>query len=354
MRLRKKETEALLLLAAFVIGGFLIIGLLGIVLQLLPYIAIISVVIVLFVLGLKHGPRIVTEWVREIRKNRYFSSAEFIARKAYIAKLVSDHNDIANYVQAIHANGKFEVGFSSTGANAHLASYQNSSSHNYRRDRHVANFGAKNVHNCSLQVVNSAKKSPIQYLIKYFNIEANEITLQKLEELGENISRLENAITSVTNRESKITSTLNPPSFILEYFYGEFIKQIELELPSVKVPYPTYRFEYVSAGGNSSQKSIVKLKTPTIDVLMETLNEKIHFRKSAAGQRALMTSKLREFIKRRDNYACKFCGVSLTDEPNLLLEVDHIVPVSKGGLSTEENLQALCWRCNRSKSDKIS
>lgn len=33
-------------------------------------------------------------------------------------------------------------------------------------------------------------------------------------------------------------------------------------------------------------------------------------------------------------------------------DIDDIVPVSKGGLTTEDNLQTLCWRCNRSKSNK--
>lgn len=38
---------------------------------------------------------------------------------------------------------------------------------------------------------------------------------------------------------------------------------------------------------------------------------------------------------------------------NLLLEIDHIIPVSKGGRTEEENLKTLCWKCNRSKSNKI-
>ncbi|MGI3783376.1 MAG: HNH endonuclease, partial [Janthinobacterium lividum] len=62
---------------------------------------------------------------------------------------------------------------------------------------------------------------------------------------------------------------------------------------------------------------------------------------------------LRENIKARDNYACRNCRVSLTAEPHLLLEVDHITPVSKGGLSKPENLQTLCWKGNRSKGAKI-
>lgn len=120
------------------------------------------------------------------------------------------------------------------------------------------------------------------------------------------------------------------------------------------VPYPVYVFQYVSAGGNSGQQTTVTLNTPTIDALIETMSQKIRFRKTMAGQRALMTSKLRNLIKSRDNHTCRSCSVSLAAEPHLLLEVDHVIPVSKGGLSTPENLQTLCWRCNRSKSNKLA
>lgn len=52
-------------------------------------------------------------------------------------------------------------------------------------------------------------------------------------------------------------------------------------------------------------------------------------------------SKLREAVKVRDNHTCQKCGFSVAAEPHLLIEVDHKVPVSKGGLSVMENLQAL-------------
>lgn len=66
-----------------------------------------------------------------------------------------------------------------------------------------------------------------------------------------------------------------------------------------------------------------------------------------------MTKKLREFIKRRDNYTCQNYYASVAQQNLLLLEVDHIIPISKGGLSTKDNLQTLCWKCNRTKSNKI-
>jgi hypothetical protein len=141
--------------------------------------------------------------------------------------------------------------------------------------------------------------------------------------------------------------------FIVRYYRDEFMSHMGVELSPITVPYPEYRFQYVSAGGNSSQQTVVSLTTTVIDELVETLSEKIRFNKSAAGQRALMTARLREFIKQRDNYTCKTCSASVAVEPNLLLEVDHIIPVSKGGMSAVENLQTLCWRCNRRKSNKI-
>ena len=87
--------------------------------------------------------------------------------------------------------------------------------------------------------------------------------------------------------------------------------------------------------------------------LANYLNEAIKWSKSIAGQRSLMTSNLREKVKDRDNYKCCICGLGIKDEPNLLLEIDHKIPLSKGGMTTFDNLQTLCWKCNRAKGAKI-
>ena len=79
----------------------------------------------------------------------------------------------------------------------------------------------------------------------------------------------------------------------------------------------------------------------------ETTLEKYH----SKTQRKLMTPELRLQIKVRDNYTCQMCGKYMPDEVGL--HIDHIVPVSKGGKTVPSNLQVLCDKCNRSKSNKI-
>lgn len=291
--------------------------------------------------------------VRHVRMKRYFSGEVFQAHLKELSSVVTEHNEIAAYAAEIRAGGQFGLGTSGTGSRSSLATFENTSRHDYRRDRNVAHYQALNVHNCSLQVVRNASADPLKYLIKYFGVEATEEGLTQVEKLGETISRLENAVNNLKTREADITGEFNPPKFILKHYEKQFTERVGVNLSPISVPCPEYVFEYVSAGGNSSQRTTVKLNTPTIDGLIEALSERIRRRRSAAGQRALMTARFREEIKRRDDYTCRYCSVSLDDEPHLLLEVDHIVPVSRGGLSTEDNLQTLCWRCNRSKSNKM-
>ncbi|USX44689.1 HNH endonuclease [Dietzia kunjamensis] len=287
-----------------------------------------------------------------IRKDKYFKSPEFQNLRAQVSSLVAEHNEVGNYVAEIRTQGTFELGASSTGKYAHLASFENTSKWNNRRDRNVAEY-APHVHNASLQVVRNASADPIKYLMKYFQIAPNKETLARVQRVAQDISRLEEAVENLRSRETEIAMMIDPPPFILKRYAAEFWSLVGVQLSPISVPYPHYRFQYVSAGGNSSQTVNIQLNTPTLDALSETLSQRIRWAKSAAGQRALMTARLRNFIKGRDNYTCVSCGISIHAEPHLLLEVDHILPVSRGGMSVPENLQTLCWRCNRRKGARL-
>lgn len=69
------------------------------------------------------------------------------------------------------------------------------------------------------------------------------------------------------------------------------------------------------------------------------------------NQRKLATRELREKIMIRDNYTCQLCGKYMPDEVGL--QIDHIIPVAKGGKTVASNLRVLCSKCNSSKSDKM-
>ena len=62
---------------------------------------------------------------------------------------------------------------------------------------------------------------------------------------------------------------------------------------------------------------------------------------------------LRYQIMKRDNFKCVLCGASPAKDPSIELHIDHIIPWSKGGESTVDNLQTLCSACNLGKRDLI-
>ncbi len=61
--------------------------------------------------------------------------------------------------------------------------------------------------------------------------------------------------------------------------------------------------------------------------------------------------RLRFLVMRRDNFKCCITGRSTATDPNVILEVDHIVPWDKGGETVMENLQTLAKEINIGKSN---
>lgn len=69
-----------------------------------------------------------------------------------------------------------------------------------------------------------------------------------------------------------------------------------------------------------------------------------------SNKRQSLSNKLRFEIFKRDSFTCQYCGGK---SPDVLLEVDHINPVSKGGDNNIINLVTSCKTCNSGKSDKV-
>ena len=63
-----------------------------------------------------------------------------------------------------------------------------------------------------------------------------------------------------------------------------------------------------------------------------------------------ISQKTRFEVFKRDNFTCQYCGASA---PDVILEIDHIKPVSKGGTNSILNLVTSCRNCNRGKTNKV-
>lgn len=59
---------------------------------------------------------------------------------------------------------------------------------------------------------------------------------------------------------------------------------------------------------------------------------------------------LRFEVFARDKFVCQYCGQR---PPDVVLEIDHIHPESKGGTDDSLNLITACDMCNRGKSDRL-
>ena len=55
-----------------------------------------------------------------------------------------------------------------------------------------------------------------------------------------------------------------------------------------------------------------------------------------------VSKRLRYEILRRDNHACRYCGGTA---PDVVITVDHVVPVALGGSDDAGNLVAACKDC---------
>lgn len=64
---------------------------------------------------------------------------------------------------------------------------------------------------------------------------------------------------------------------------------------------------------------------------------------------AAVPNRLRFQVLKRDGFTCQYCGKQPRN--GAILEVDHVLPVSRGGQTVMANLRTACKHCNSGKSN---
>ena len=90
----------------------------------------------------------------------------------------------------------------------------------------------------------------------------------------------------------------------------------------------------------SKKKYLVRKRAEPFARRVEKINER------CAGLGKLSKNIIKELFTSQ-NGKCAVCGVDITDSRH----VDHILPIAKGGLNIDINVQLLCPSCNIKKSD---
>jgi len=98
---------------------------------------------------------------------------------------------------------------------------------------------------------------------------------------------------------------------------------------------------------------------PNKELVSESVDKNSLAKKSKSSQEPInghrtkreVNDRLRFRVMKRDNFKCQCCGRSPATDPKITLHVDHIIPWSKCGETTFENLRTLCSNCNIGKGN---
>lgn len=279
----------------------------------------------------------------------YYDSPEFLKIKTTCEKLMSTQREFNEYIIE-----KIDVVSKLFGRSVERSETIYYDEYNYNRTykKTINPFTAE----VSSQVFSSAENKPIEYVIKYFypNKEMYQEQILNLYQFMEELETLRDAKLIIENYKAEYQEYFKDvPSFIMEHDEASFYSRLGFAHIDESILNVEYKFVYTSSGGKAQRSFPVPMTEERIIELIKALESKLTMESFVKEQRALMTRKLRQHIKERDNYTCCHCHNSIYKEPNLLLEIDHIIPLAKGGCTTEDNLQTLCWKCNRAKSDHI-
>ena len=126
---------------------------------------------------------------------------------------------------------------------------------------------------------------------------------------------------------------------MLRLFFGRklyFLRQLDIEL--LKLTHSPEFYDEDECNVKFGTKVLEELSLHEIGKVNPTLEKQL---RDAAFENAK---------NENGEYKCACCKV--TDKSRVYFQVDHIVPMNKGGKSVTDNLQILCRECNGNKGDR--
>ena len=194
-------------------------------------------------------------------------------------------------------------------------------------------------------MIPSCNRSDIEHLLKFYAQKAVEplfITINEMDRKKLDVSEIAKKIYDEDMRRSERNSyiqnlweeegSLIPVYYTNQYF---FKKLIDIELDKLDGDIE------IAASEPQTEAELRELEQFPLQKIIE-LYPKIG-----------LEMKENAYAAARNNDGCYVCaGCGETFPTRLYLQVDHIIPMAKGGLTVPENLQILCRACNMRKGDK--
>ena len=100
---------------------------------------------------------------------------------------------------------------------------------------------------------------------------------------------------------------------------------------------------------NAARRNSVSYKERWNNISRERYANDPEYRRRKQGMVGFSSDKNRRVLAERDGTMCRWCGRELDPMDRQGVHVDHIVPRSKGGTSTLDNMQLLHAKCNMAK-----
>jgi len=184
----------------------------------------------------------------------------------------------------------------------------------------------------------------IKNILKYFaqkECEPKFISFNDLDRKKLDVGAIAKEIVNKDMRRSEmreyIENIWNKEDSLLKIYFNKkmyFLRQLQTEIDKLEG-----EFEYYNEEENIEYENRA-LNTLSLYDLSKVKPERAREIKD----------KVYEKYNDKGKYYCKECGFK--SSLKVLFQIDHIKPMSKGGLTEVVNLQLLCKTCNMKKSDK--